>query len=73
VSVRWQVRVSTENDVALWGLLASPNDYRKRKKLVDWMKRHERKVEKARSKLEYSQSEIENLSDQSKEKGMSGI
>jgi len=56
----------------LWGLLAPPNDYRKRKKLLDWMYRHEDKVEKARKKLDNSQTEIELLSNQPKEKGMSG-
>jgi len=42
----------------LWGLLAPPNDYRKRKKLLDWMYRHEDKVEKARKKLDNSQTKI---------------
>lgn len=73
VSVKWQVLVSSEDDVALWGLLASPNDYRKRKNLLDWMKRHNVKVEKARRKLENSRAETERLTSQLKEKGMSGF
>jgi hypothetical protein len=72
VSVRWQVRVSSEDDVALWGLLAPPNDYRKQKKLLDWMNRRKVKVENARRKLENSQEEFERFSNQSKEKGKSG-
>ena len=73
VSVRWQVRVSSEDDVALWGLIASPNDYRKRKKLHDWMNRQKGKAEKARKKLKKSLDEIKKLRGHFREKGMSGI
>lgn len=61
VSVKWQVRASSEDDVALWGVKALPNDRVKRKHLRDWMNRHKDKVDKARKKIEHVKNETERL------------
>ena len=61
VSVKWYTRASSEDYVALWGLIASPNDERKKQHLNGWMKRHRDKVEKARKKLKHSRKEIDRL------------
>lgn len=59
VSVKWTTRAASENDVALWGILASPNDEQKKQRLNGWMKRHE--VKAAHRKMEHSQEEIQRL------------
>ncbi|RDE16223.1 MAG: hypothetical protein C4K48_02255, partial [Candidatus Thorarchaeota archaeon] len=61
VSVKWDVRASSEDDVALWGILAPPNDERKRGRLKGWMKRHPSKVKAAQKKLYYSMQETKRL------------
>jgi hypothetical protein len=38
VSLHWEAQTSSRKDVALWGLLALPNDVRKRRKFLEWMK-----------------------------------
>jgi hypothetical protein len=58
VSVRWQTKAASEDDVALWGIIAPPNDKRKRENLEGWMKRHASKVEAAQKKLDHSTQEI---------------
>lgn len=64
VSVKWTSKAASENDVALWGILASPNDEQKKQRLNGWMKRHKLKVQSAQQKLERSRSEIQRLSDE---------
>ena len=61
VSVKWAVRASSEDDVALWGILAAPNDERKRGRLEGWMKRHASKVKAAQKMLDYSTQETMRL------------
>ena len=61
VSVKWTAKAASENDVALWGILASPNDEQKKQRLNRWMERHESKVQSAHQKLEHSRSEIQRL------------
>ena len=61
VSVKWTVKASSEEDVILWGILASPNDRRKKERLNSWMKRHPKKVMAVRRKLEHSMREMQRI------------
>jgi len=61
VSVKWDVRASSEDDVALWWILAPPNDKRKRGRLEGWMKRHVSKARGAQRKLDHSLQEVMRL------------
>jgi hypothetical protein len=51
ISVKWQTRTVGREDVALWGIVAPPNDVRKYKILKDWMQRNNAVVEIVRKKL----------------------
>jgi hypothetical protein len=61
VSVKWTLKASSEDDVILWGILASPNDKRKKERLNCWMKRHPTKVKAVRRKLEHSMREMQRI------------
>ncbi|MHA2066820.1 MAG: hypothetical protein ACXABY_20815, partial [Candidatus Thorarchaeota archaeon] len=52
VSAGWTVRSAKKLDVALLGLLAPPNDRKKRSKLLRWMKKNPDIVKKAKLLLE---------------------
>ncbi|MHA1956853.1 MAG: hypothetical protein ACW968_07985 [Candidatus Thorarchaeota archaeon] len=51
ISVKWQTRTVSREDVAMWGIVAPPNDVRKRKILKDWMQRNDAVVEIVKKKL----------------------
>ncbi|MHA1638117.1 MAG: hypothetical protein ACTSUO_04145 [Candidatus Thorarchaeota archaeon] len=52
VSSTWRLNVCNLLSIAKWGLLASPNDLRKKAKLVDWMKSRPDVVSKAMDELQ---------------------
>ncbi|MFQ5831563.1 MAG: hypothetical protein ACE5H4_02580 [Candidatus Thorarchaeota archaeon] len=59
VSVKWTTATSSQEDVAMWGIQAPPNDKRKRRILEKWMKAHPRRVKEARNKIEQTQKWLE--------------
>lgn len=61
VSVKWQTATSAQEDVALWGLLAPPNDVTKKRKLMKWMKQHSDLVSNAKTILRSMRDEIERI------------
>ena len=58
VSAKWQVRTANERDAILWGIIAPPNDRKKKKRVADWIRQHPAKVKKVQDRLLHSQREI---------------
>ncbi|MHA2066320.1 MAG: hypothetical protein ACXABY_18270, partial [Candidatus Thorarchaeota archaeon] len=52
VSVKWTTGTSSQEDVAVWSIVAPPNDVKKRMTLEKWMKSRSRLVKEARQKIE---------------------
>jgi hypothetical protein len=63
VSAKWQVKTANERDAILWGVIATPNDRKKKKRVTDWMRRHPAKVKKVQDRLLHSQREISRFSE----------
>jgi hypothetical protein len=51
VSIMWEARTATVEDSIRWGLLAKPNDTRKRKAVEDALKKRPNKVKKVREEI----------------------
>jgi len=51
VSARWKLTLGRQISMAKWGLLALPNDLRKRSKLTRWMQQNPEKVIEAQNQL----------------------
>ena len=51
VSARWKLTLDKQISMAKWGLLALPNDLRKRSKLTRWMRQNPEKVIEAQDQL----------------------
>ncbi len=51
VSTLWRLSVLNQVSMAKWGIIAAPNDNRKREILFRWMKRNPDKVSEATSEL----------------------
>ncbi len=74
LSVKWQTATSGQEDVAMWGLQAPPNDVTK-KKLMKWMKDHSNLVDNAKAILQSMENEINRIISEfllEKEKGDEG-
>ena len=51
VSATWRLTMGDQISIAKWGLLALPNDIRKRSKLTRWMQQNPKKVIEAQGQL----------------------
>jgi len=61
VSAAWQVRTANERDAILWGIIASPNDKKKQKRVRDWMKKNPSKVKEVEDKMAKFQRQVDRL------------
>ena len=59
-SINWVAHSYRKDDLLRWGLLAPPNDERKRKKLDDWLAKYPDDVERMKKRLEEEGFELEN-------------
>ncbi|MHA1638338.1 MAG: hypothetical protein ACTSUO_01055 [Candidatus Thorarchaeota archaeon] len=61
ISVKWQTKTASQEDVAMWGILAPPNDVRKSSILSEWMKKNKNRVNDAKKKLRRARDNIRQI------------
>lgn len=61
LSLKWNIKTNREEDAILWSLIAPPRDRRKRRRALNWLQAHPKKVKTVRGKIIHSQESIRRI------------